>query len=99
MSEEATLRSALLRWCDERADPNDMPARMVRSWHRSLARVVAQEVPQDVIRLVMAARIVAFEDQSREAMKELAAASEAFASRVPWDDEPDATSRTEEQGG
>lgn len=45
-------------------------------------------VPADVRRLVVAARKVAFEDQSREALKELDAASEAFADRVPWDDEP-----------
>lgn len=46
-------------------------------------------VPQDVINLVIAARIVAFEDQSQEAIKELATASEAFADRIPWEDEPD----------
>lgn len=45
--------------------------------------------PPDVRRLVIAARIVAFEDQGRAAIKELDAASEAFADRVPWDDEPD----------
>ena len=42
----------------------------------------------DVARLVIAARIVAFEDQGAEAMKELELASEVFAARVPWDDEP-----------
>ena len=45
-------------------------------------------IPDDVRRLVIAARVVAFQDQSREAMKELDAASEAFADRVPWDGEP-----------
>jgi hypothetical protein len=46
-------------------------------------------LPDDVVRLVVAARNVAFEDHpSREALKELDAASEAFASRVPWEDEP-----------
>lgn len=45
-------------------------------------------LPADVVRLVIAARIVAFEDQGPEAMKELDKASEAFAERVPWDDEP-----------
>lgn len=48
----------------------------------------ANEVPDDVRRLVIAARVVAFEDQGREALKELDKASEAFADRVPWDDAP-----------
>lgn len=43
-------------------------------------------VPADVARLVIAARIVAFEDQSPSSLKELDQASEAFASRVPWED-------------
>ena len=43
---------------------------------------------EDVTRLVIAARKVAFEDQSPEALRELDQASEAFADRVPWDDEP-----------
>ena len=46
-------------------------------------------VPADVRRLVIASRRVAFETQDREAIKELDAASEAFADRVPWDDEPE----------
>jgi len=44
-------------------------------------------VPDDVAKLVIAARIVAFEDQSPEALKALDVASEAFASRVPWENE------------
>lgn len=48
-----------------------------------------ETIPQDVIRLVVAARRVAFEDASPGAIKELDAASEAFANRVPWEDEPD----------
>lgn len=52
-------------------------------------------IPSDARRLVIAARTVAFNDwdgDSEEwaaARKELDEASEAFASRVPWDDEPD----------
>ncbi len=38
------IRSALLRWTDERADPNDLPARMVRSWHFDLAEVIAKSL-------------------------------------------------------
>lgn len=49
-----------------------------------------EPLPPDVVRLVIAARNVAFEDQpSREALKELDEASEAFADRVPWEDEPE----------
>lgn len=45
-------------------------------------------IPADVIELVIAARIVAFEDQSPDAIKRLDRASEAFADRVKWADEP-----------
>jgi hypothetical protein len=41
---ELTIRWALETWCDQREDPNDMPARMVRSWHFDLARSVAQAI-------------------------------------------------------
>lgn len=46
--------------------------------------------PADVRRLVIAARDVAFGDQppSRESIEALDKASEAFASRIGWDDEP-----------
>jgi hypothetical protein len=46
------------------------------------------DLPADVCELVIAARVVAFEDRSAEALKRLDKASEAFADRVPWDDEP-----------
>lgn len=42
-------------------------------------------------RLVLAARCVAFGDQSAEAIRELDRASEAFASLVPWEEEPEGT--------
>jgi hypothetical protein len=45
------------------------------------------ELPLDVVRLVMAARRVV-ETQDRQVLRELHAASEAFASLVPWDDDP-----------
>lgn len=64
-------------------------------------RDVFHPLPADVVRLVIAAREVAFGDlrdmalntppeqvDLRNAMIELDAASEAFASRVRWDDEP-----------
>lgn len=46
-------------------------------------------LPADVIRLVCAAREVAFIGTTSEALKELDAASEAFADRVEWEDEPE----------
>jgi len=52
-------------------------------------------LPADVRRLVIAARKVAFEDQGPEALRELDKASEAFASRVPWENEPAQTQPSE----
>jgi hypothetical protein len=49
----------------------------------------AEQLPEDFVRLIIAARIVAFSDQSREALKELDTASEAFAECVPWEDQPE----------
>lgn len=51
-------------------------------------------LPGDVVRLVLAARDVAFGDiriggRDDKAMQELDRASEAFADRVPWEDEPE----------
>ncbi len=46
-------------------------------------------IQQDVARLVIAARNVAYTDPDPEALRELDQAAEAFASRVGWDDEPD----------
>lgn len=50
----------------------------------------AAGVSDELRRLVIAARVVAYEDQSAEALEELDKASEAFAELVPWEDEPDA---------
>lgn len=47
-----------------------------------------EKLPDDLVRLIIAARVVAFTDQSREALKELDTASEAFADCVPWEDQP-----------
>lgn len=44
---------------------------------------------QDVIDLVIAARMVAYEDQSPEAIRALDKAAEAFAERVGWENDPD----------
>ena len=44
-----------------------------------------RRLAKDVIRLVVAARNVVFEPGDQEAQRELLEASEAFASRVPWE--------------
>ena len=53
--------------------------------HRREAGILAQ----DVIDLVIAARMVAYEDQSPEAIRSLDKAVEAFAERVGWENDPD----------
>jgi hypothetical protein len=45
-------------------------------------------LPDDMVRLIIAARIVAYGDEA-DAKTELDKAVEAFADRVPWDEEPD----------
>lgn len=47
------------------------------------------ELPNDVVRLVIAARVVAYENQDADALRELDLAAESFASRVPWDNAPE----------
>lgn len=46
------------------------------------------DMPPDVRRLVIAARVVAFESGGFDAISELDKASEAFADRVPWEGAP-----------
>ncbi len=58
----------------------------VNAWNKRATDTI---VPADVAELVIAARIVAFEDQSPEALRALDKASEAFAERVPWENDPD----------
>lgn len=47
-----------------------------------------ERIPEDFVRLIIAARVVAFSDQGREALKELDTASEAFSECSPWEDQP-----------
>jgi len=54
-------------------------------------------LPDDVKRLVIAARRVAFEDRGPESIRELDEASEAFADRVKWDGDPVCESDDAEQ--
>lgn len=53
------------------------------------AAQVGEQLPDDVVRLVIAARLVAWEDPDPENLKELQDASELFASRMPWEDQPE----------
>ena len=64
-------------------DPFKMRALLTELQHR-------RELAQDVIDLVIAARMVAYEDQSPEAIRALDKAAEAFAERVGWENDPDA---------
>jgi Lar family restriction alleviation protein len=64
------------------AERDDGDTQKTAAWNR-------RAVPQDVVDLVIAARVVAFEDQSQEALDVLDQTSEAFADRVPWEDEPE----------
>lgn len=58
---------------------------------RDAARIATQRaLPADVVRLVIAARKVAYTDTPTQDEKDgLDRAVGAFASRVPWDDEPE----------
>lgn len=57
------------------------------------------ELTPEMVRLIIAARIVAFGDPTREEIRELGQASEAFADQVPWDDEPDDFLADDKEGG
>lgn len=69
----------------------DVAMAAIAAWNTRPAENVEAEpvadLPADVRRLVIAARIVAFEDRGPEALHELDLASEAFADRVPWENE------------
>lgn len=52
------------------------------------AAPMGADLPHDVVRLVVAARMVAYSDPDPDALKELDQAAEAFASRVRWCNEP-----------
>ena len=66
---------------------------LTRAWERGNERGLNDRLDglkPDVVRLVLAAREAAFGGhiQDEEVRRELDQASEAFASRVPWEDEP-----------
>lgn len=51
-------------------------------------QAVSAELTPEMRRLIVAARVFVFTDQGPEALRELDEASEAFANKVPWDEEP-----------
>lgn len=57
-------------------------------FHRLGIRDPLLSLPYDVRQLVIASRRVVYEDADAQNLKALDKASEAFADRVPWDDEP-----------
>ena len=76
--------------CDARGPMKRAYADALTAWNRRATPQAGDELASDVRRLVIAARIVAFENQGPEALRELDQASEAFASRVPWENEDEA---------
>lgn len=75
--------------------PKDTADAMVVAFRRADAALTAAmqhagtpSLPQDVIDLVIAARDVAFSDPTPETIAALDKASEAFAERVPWENDP-----------
>jgi hypothetical protein len=70
-----TIRELLLRDARARLDGAKM--------------MMPRELPADVVELVISARIVAYEDQSKEALRDLDKAAEAFSERVPWENDPE----------
>lgn len=70
------------------ANPAALIALLTELQHRREAEA-GIILAQDVIDLVIAARMVAYEDQSPEAIRALDKAVEAFAERVGWENDPD----------
>jgi hypothetical protein len=70
-----------------RGKPAGTPEHRQRCVDSAVELLVSTPFPADIVRLVIAARTVVFGDTGIEALKELDEASEAFASRVPWEDE------------
>ncbi|QND53475.1 hypothetical protein HB779_17460 [Phyllobacterium sp. 628] len=66
-------------------DPTDL------GWYRRVEAALSPEpaqLPQDVINLVIAVREVVYESHDLEKSAALDKAVEAFAERVPWDNDP-----------
>ena len=67
----------------------DAPAMAYQIAAADIDASIPRPVPDDVAELVIAARIVTFEDQSPEALERLDKASAAFADRVAWNGDPE----------
>lgn len=74
-------------WAERDPDTNEKRWFSIRG--SGVEYALASDLPDDVRRLVIAARDVAYSDPVPETMRELDKAAEAFAERIPWDDEPD----------
>lgn len=85
--DRTAVRSKLVDVADEDARTATLFLARIDQLPPLTAADIYGALPLDVRRLVIAARRVAFESQDREALKELDNASEAFAARVPWEDE------------
>ncbi len=48
----------------------------------------SEPATREMVDLIIAARVVAYEDQSPEALRELDRALEKFADKVKWENEP-----------
>lgn len=91
-----SMKTAGARVCGNYDLAHDAWVQMLAAAPQAHPATGTDELPADVVRLVIAARAVAFDDafltadlDANAALKELDAASEAFAARVPWEDEPD----------
>jgi hypothetical protein len=90
---DAFVEKLLAKW---EANPDNMvfgTAKTLRVITKAIrAELERPRLTKQMRRLIVASRIVAFEDQGPDAIKELDEASEAFADQVEWDDEPAAPS-------
>jgi hypothetical protein len=87
-------RDKLVGWRDmPKFTPRATASTTSASGNEQVAAEVVQPIrkalPQDVIDLVIAARVYAYETGDSEAYDAIDKALEAFASRVPWENEPE----------
>lgn len=94
---QAALRAAVTAW--DSLKPGQYDKDILDTWlgqkmkpaidqARSAVSISVDALPDQIVRLIIAARVVAFSNRNRTAIKELDAASEAFAECVPWADQP-----------
>lgn len=95
--EPDAVREALRRIRDFPHNDTMCEQAMAQIAREAMASAPAPSLTPEMRRLIVAARIVAFEDQGPTAIKALDEASEAFADQVPWDNEP--LARNDRQNG